>query len=100
MRKIKIVQGRKCPRCGDETQQLDAGQTTAGSKRCKCKKCKKWYTPNPKRWAYTEDERKEAMKMLINRGTGRGIGKHFRMHHSNVLRWSREEAKKGTPRCG
>ena len=94
MRKRIINEAAKCPSCGDDKQQVAAGTTSAGSQRFRCKECKKWYTPNPKEWAYTEDERKEAMKMLVNRNTARGIGKHFGMHHSNVLRWTREEQKK------
>jgi len=85
---------RKCPKCGEITGQHSIGKTSAGSSRFRCTKCKREYTPEPKKWRYSEQDKKEAMKMLINRGTARGIAKHFGMHHSNVLRWAREEQKK------
>jgi transposase-like protein len=83
-----------CPKCGDDKHQRKSGKTGAGSQRYNCGACGKYYTPDPKKWKYTEGERKEALKMLVNRGTGRGIGKHLKMHHSNAYRWALEEQKK------
>ena len=87
-------QERKCPRCASTEKQGNSGFTVAKSQRVFCFVCKHKYTPEQKKWAYTEEERLQAMKMLVNRGTGRGIGKQFGMHHSNAYRWAQEEQKK------
>jgi transposase-like protein len=88
------TQKMTCPRCGDNERQRKSGKTGAESQRYNCGECDKCYTPDPKKWKYAEEERKEALKMLVNRGTGRGIGKQLGMHHSNAYRWAREEQKK------
>jgi len=52
---------------------MKKGFTRAGSQRRLCNKCKHKYTPNPKKWAYTEEERKQALRLLLL--GGRGVGK-------------------------
>ena len=88
------TQQKICPKCGDNKSQWKSGKTVAGSQRYNCGVCDKYYTPAPKKWAYTEEERKEVLRMLVNRNTGRGIGKQKKMHHSNAYRWAQEEQKK------
>ena len=59
-----------------------------------CNDCGCKYTPNPKTKAYSEEKRKEALKLLTLGNTGRGIGKTLSMSKSNAYRWAREAEKK------
>ena len=94
------MEGVKCPHCNNADNQVKAGLTTAGSQRYYCKDCKKYYCPNPKKWKYTEEERKAALRLLASGATGRGVGKVLKMAKSNAYRWAKEEAKKGSSGCG
>ena len=87
--------GRKCPKCGSTTNQMNSGFTRAKSRRVLCWHCKCKYTPDPKKWAYTEEERKDALRLMSLGMSGRKIGAYKKMHHDNAYRWSREMAKKG-----
>ena len=93
MRKPRIIEGRFCPYCKKETNQVNAGLTTAGSQRCFCKDCKKYYSPNKKKWAYNKTERQNALNMLANGVSGRSIGKTLNMAKSNVYRWAKDDDK-------
>jgi transposase-like protein len=84
----------KCPRCGAAERQHSIGKTCAGSRRYRCAQCKREYTPKPKKHAYTESERKEALKLLLLGYSGRAVGKALGMNKSNAYRWAKE-AKKG-----
>lgn len=59
-----------------------------------CNACKHKYTPNPKSIAYSEETKKEALRLLASGNTGRGVGKIMKMSKANVYRWAREEEKK------
>jgi transposase-like protein len=85
---------KKCPKCGSETRQHKKGFTGAGSQRMFCNDCGCKYTPEPKSRAYSEDVRKQALRLLALGNTGRGIGKVLNMSRSNAYRWAKEEAKK------
>ena len=87
----------KCPKCGSENGQWKIGVTKAGSQRYRCGKCKREYTPNPQKWVYSEDERKQALRLLTDGNTGRAVGRVMNMSKANAYRWSKELAKKGTP---
>jgi len=86
---------KKCPHCGATEHQHSIGRTKAGSRRYRCKTCKRDYTPEPKKWKYSQEEKTQAKKMLTLGNTGRGIGKIMGMNKSNAYRWAREEEKKG-----
>jgi len=75
--------------------QWKVGFTKAGSQRYRCGKCRKNYTPDPVKWAYTEDERKQALRILTDGATGRAVGRAMNMSKANAYRWSKELAKKG-----
>ena len=85
---------RKCPNCGATERQHSIGKTKAGSHRYRCTRCKREYTPNPKKWRYTEEEHKDAMKLLLLGNSGRAVGKALGMNKSNVYRWAKEAQKK------
>jgi len=83
----------KCPKCKSEKQHK-RGLTVAGSQRFFCSECEAWHTPNKKKWAYTEEEKSQALKLIAVGNTGRGVGKIMGMSKSNAYRWATEVAKK------
>ena len=52
-----------------------------------CKECGIAYTLNPKSHAYSEEERKTAMKIYYSGVSGRGVGRIMGMDKSNVYKW-------------
>jgi transposase-like protein len=84
---------RECPHCGATERQNSIGKTKAGSRRFRCQICRHDYTPEPKKWAYTEAEKKEAMRLLLLGNTGRAVGKALGMNKSNAYRWAIEAKK-------
>jgi transposase-like protein len=85
---------RECPYCGARERQNSIGKTKAGSRRFRCQICHHDYTPEPKKWAYTEAEKKEAMRLLLLGNTGRAVGKALGMNKSNAYRWAIEAKQK------
>jgi transposase-like protein len=51
-----------------------------------------YYIPQPKR--YSEEEKKEALQLLIAGNSGRKVGKILGMNKSNTYRWAIEAEKK------
>jgi transposase-like protein len=86
---------RKCPNCGVEERQYSIGKTKAGSRRFRCMSCKREYRPNPKKWRYTEEERRGALRLLLLGNSGRAVGKAMRMSKANAYRWASEAKKRG-----
>ena len=96
MKKAKIIEGRKCPQCGATETQINSGMNRSGTQRCKCNKCGKYYTLNPKTIAYSEEIRKSAIKNYYSGVSGRGVGKIFSMSKANIYNW----IKKTEPNVG
>jgi len=86
---------RVCPYCGAMAGQHSIGKTKAGSRRCRCTSCRRDYTPEPKKWGYTAEEKKEALRLLLLGNSGRAVGKALGMNKSNAYRWAEEAEKKG-----
>lgn len=95
MEEKKDIERRECPYCGSTHKQHGIGLTKAGSRRFRCGMCKRDYTPKPKKWVYTEEERKAALRKLTDGATGRAVGRDMKMSKANAYRWAREAAKKG-----
>lgn len=87
MRKAKEVEGRKCPYCESEDNQVNYGKNESGTQRCKCNKCNHTYTLNPKSHAYPEEVKEQAIKMYYSGASGRGVGALLGMNKSNVYNW-------------
>jgi transposase-like protein len=87
MRKPKIMDERRCPKCGKAENQVNAGKNKSGTQRCRCKECGKYYTLEPKRRAYSEEIRKNAIKIYYSGVSGRGVGKILNMSKANVYNW-------------
>ncbi|MCL2602007.1 MAG: hypothetical protein FWD91_04245, partial [Treponema sp.] len=80
----------KCPKCGRTDKQNKKGLTAVGSQRCFCNICHYKYTPERKKWVYTEKQRKQALQLLMLGYSGRAVGKALGMSKSNVYRWAIE----------
>jgi transposase-like protein len=87
MKKIKIIESRRCPKCGKVETQINKGRNASGTQRCRCLICKIYYTPEPKRSTYDEETRKQALKIYYSGVSGRGVGKIFGMSKANVYNW-------------
>ena len=87
MRKIKIIEGRSCPKCGSIENQVNSGFNKSGTQRCKCKECERIYTLDPKTRAYPEEVRVSAIKTYYSGVSGRGVGKLLGMSKANVYNW-------------
>lgn len=87
MRKTKIVEGRKCPKCGSIEGQASFGHNRSGTQRCKCTKCNCYYTENPKTREYSEEIKQMALKIYYSGVSGRGVGKVLGMSKANIYNW-------------
>ena len=83
----------KCKRCNDEKNQIKAGKTKSGSQKYKCKMCGKVYTPNPKKRSYSEEVKKQAIKLYLEGNSGRAVGRILGIWKNMCLYWIRKYAK-------
>jgi transposase-like protein/IS1 family transposase len=77
----------KCPMCDAADGQMKNGKNRSGTQTYLCRHCKKSYTPEPKRVAYDEETRKQALKIYDSRASGRKVGLILRMSKANVYDW-------------
>lgn len=82
-----------CERCKKEDKQIKVGKTKAGSQRYQCKYCGKKYTPNPKERTYSEETKKQAIKLYMEGNSGRAVGRILGISKNTCLYWIREYAK-------
>jgi len=80
-------EGRRCPKCGQAENQVNAGYNRSGTQRCVCKDCKYKYTLNGKTREYPEEVKQQAMRIYYSGVSGRGVGKALNMSKANVLNW-------------
>ena len=78
---------KKCQKCQEESKQVKAGKTEAGSQRYKCQHCKTRYTPHPKERGYPDELRIRAIRMYVDGINYRRIGRHLGVHHTSVINW-------------
>lgn len=84
----------RCKNCKREDNQIKAGKTRAGSQMYKCKHCKKRYTPKPKERCYSEEIKKQAIKLYMEGNSGRAVGRILKISKNTCLYWIRKYAKK------
>jgi transposase-like protein len=94
MRVAKENAKRHCPECGKAENQVNAGRNRSGTQRCYCNDCKKNYTYEPKRNAYDEETRKQALKIYYSGVSGRKVGLILGMSKANVYNWIEAKATK------
>jgi transposase-like protein len=83
-----------CPKCGSADGQMKNGCNRSGTQTIICRHCKKTYTPEPKRRAYSEEARSLAIKMYYSGVSGRGVGKVLGMSKANVYNWIKKNGSK------
>jgi transposase-like protein len=96
MEKTTEHEKKKCPRCEREDGQMKNGCNRSGTQTCICRHCKKTYTLEPKRHAYSDETRTLALKIYYAGASGRGVGKVLGMSKANVYNW----IKKNESECG
>lgn len=87
MKKTKIIEGSRCPKCGKTENQASYGYNRSGTQRRKCNECKKTYTLDAKNKAYSEEVRNIAIKTYYSGVSGRGVGKVMGFSKANVYNW-------------
>ena len=69
----------KCKNCKKEDKQIKAGKT---------------YTPNPKERNYSEEIKRQAIKLYMEWNSGRAVGRILGISKNTCLYWIRKYAKK------
>ena len=87
MRRSKVIEGRRCPKCGKAENQVNDGKNRSGTQRCKCNDCNITYTLEPKTTTYTQEVRDRAIKTYFSGVSGRGVGRLMGMSKANVYNW-------------
>lgn len=98
MRKQTINANRRCPKCGQAENQVNAGHNRSGTQRCICKYCNYKYTLDGKKRAYSEEIREQAIRAYYSGVSGRGVGKLLGMGKSNVYNWLKK-TRQGVDKC-
>ena len=75
--------------CKNEKEQIKAG-----SQKYKCKVCGKVYTPKPKERNYSEEIKRQAIKLYMEGNSGRAVGRILGISKNTCLYWIRKYAKK------
>ena len=90
MRKATIEENKKCPICNRTDGQVKNGNNRSGTQKVICHHCKKSYTLEPKRNAYSEETKALALKIYYAGASGRGVDKVLNMSKANVYNWIRK----------
>ncbi|MCL2049732.1 MAG: hypothetical protein FWG87_13515 [Defluviitaleaceae bacterium] len=96
MRKATIEENKRCPVCDRIDGQVKNGKNRSGTQSCLCKHCKKTYTLEPKKHAYSEEIRRQAIKTYYSGVSGRGVGNLMGMNKANVYNWIKKNKKEPT----
>jgi len=87
MKTKTINEERVCPKCGQTTNQVNAGHNRSGTQRCICRDCDYKYTLNPKTHEYSEEVKQMALRIYYSGVSGRGVGKVLNMSKANIYNW-------------
>ena len=88
----------KCKRCKKEDKQIKAGKTRAGSQVYKCKHCGKTYTPKPKKMRYSEEIKRQAIKLYMEGNSGSAVERILGVGKGRCLSWVKKYAKEIKPK--
>ncbi len=77
----------QCPHCSSSEQQTKSGHTRTGSQRYKCRDCQRIYTPDPKPLGYSEETKREAVRLYLEGTNFRRIGRVLGVNHQSVINW-------------
>ena len=65
----------KCNACNEETNQIKAEKTKAGTQKYKCKICGKYYIQESKKKGHSEETKNQAIKLYLEGNSGRAVGR-------------------------
>ena len=88
----------KCEACNDKKNQIKAGKTKAGAQKYKCKICGKYYVPEGKKRGYSEEIKKQAIKLYLEGNSSRAVGRILGNGKNMCLYWIRKYAKEIEPK--
>lgn len=89
---IEMEEKKECPRCSSLLRQYN-GRSKAGSQRVVCLSCGKYYTLNPKTKGYSEEVRRQALKIHFAGASGRKVGQVMGFSKANVYNWCKQAKK-------
>ena len=96
MKKATIEEGKICPKCKTQENQIKIGYNRSVTQRCRCKECGTRYTLEPKKHEYSDEIKELAIKMYYSGVSGRGVGKVLGMNKANVYNWIKKTKDKKT----
>lgn len=73
------------PYCQRMDQQVKAGHNASGSQRYRCQVCQRQYTPEPKPREYSENTRREALRLYVDGIGFRRIARILGVTHRSVI---------------
>ena len=83
-----------CPHCANKRNVIKHGVNRSGTARCRCRECRKTFTPTPRNRALTSDKEADIERALAERIPQSGIARLFKVSRNTV----RAVRKRG--RCG
>ena len=82
----------QCPSGHPSEAQIKDGRNRSGSQRYKCKICGARYTPEPNLNGYADEVRHQALRMYVDGGNLRRIGRHLGISPQSVANWVNAQA--------
>ena len=83
-----------CPHCSNSRNVIKHGVNRSGTARCRCRECRKTFTPTPRNRTLTPDKEAAIERALGERIPQSGIARLFKVSRNTV----RAVRKRG--RCG
>ena len=87
-----------CLHCGKIERQNKQGKTKAGSQKYIYRECKRVYTPKPKRREYSEEIKKQAIKLYLEGNSGLAVSRILGISKNLCLYWVKKYAKEINPK--
>lgn len=75
----------QCPHCSSSEHQTKSGHTATGSRRYRCRDCRRIYTPEPKPLGYPDETKREAVRLYLEGTNFRRIGRILSVNHQSVV---------------
>ena len=85
---MRYNRGMECKICKEEK-----GQIKAGSQMYRYKICGRRYTPKPKERMYSEEVKKQAIKLYMEGNSGRAVGRILGISKNTCLYWIKKYSK-------
>jgi transposase-like protein len=81
-----------CPHCGNKKEVIKFGTNRSGTARCRCRACKKTFTPVPKSRALTPEKEAAIEGALSERVSQQGIARMLKVSR-NTIRTVRKKGR-------